>query len=196
VTTHQPGTDDDYEWQSDDLFDGAKQSTLKTSAPNEIKDDKSTDTVLDKDEEDPSFDTILSDDPIQIDPSPSSQSTNSTTRHVSEAPAIAPHNDSKYPQRLTMSTETTAASKPSTQGHTDRQILSKQTILSNSLAPSLKTPKEQPWNVVSSPGKRKANEVPFQPGQITLRKSTTRSQTPKKLFQPAIPHEEAPAPKK
>jgi hypothetical protein len=186
---HYPGTDDDNEWQGDDLFEGATHTNHKSLAIKEPKEDQSVDTVLDQATEDQSFETIRSDDlPNQHENSPGSQVTNHTPLPALEI--STPPNAARHPrQQLALSAEQQIAT---TQGHTASQLLSKQ----NTLAPALKPPKEQPWNVAPSPGKRKANVSPSQPDQTTIRKSTSRGYTPKKLFQPATPHEEAPAPEK
>jgi hypothetical protein len=60
---HPPGTDDNNEWQGDDLFEGATQTNHNTLAIKEPKEDQSVDTVLDQEVVDQSFETIHSDDP-------------------------------------------------------------------------------------------------------------------------------------
>jgi hypothetical protein len=184
-----PGTDDDNEWQGDDLFEGATHNTHQSLAIKATQEDQSVDTVLDQATEDQSFETIRSDDMLyQHEHSPDSPGLNHAL-----LPALAtstPPNAARNPRHpLAVNAE---QHTELTQGYTASQLLSKQ----NTLAPALKTPKELPWNVVPSPGKRKANVSPTQPNQLTIRKSTSRGYTPKKLFQPATPHEEAPAPKK
>jgi hypothetical protein len=68
------------------------------------------------------------------------------------------------------------------------------TIKSTSITSVLKPPKEQSRNVASSHGKHKAKEAPSKSDQPTICKSIIHGQTPKKLFQPALPYEEMPPP--
>ncbi len=216
------GTDDEYQWNGSDIYAetppkatkpskisprstspspgrgrggrggrGGRSAGIVSSKPSHTA---SVATVLDG--TDQSISTVESDTtqgtspaPKAIPDSPPRESNiqQATTNHASP---ISRHRQRRY-----------APSDVAIDHAINSETARKAQIVARTPASVLRPPKEMPWQVVptsSKNSKRKANESPSKLDALpSIRKSTLRGPTPKKLFtKPATPTEEAPARKK
>ena len=217
------GTDDEYQWNGSDIY---AETPPKATKPSKIspmstspspgrgrggrggRGGRSAGIVPSKPSHTASVATVLdgTDQSISTVESDTTQGTSPASKAIPDSPPREPNIQqattnhaspiSRHRQRRKY-----APSDVAIDHAINSETARKAQIFARIPASVLRPPKEMPWQVVppsSKNSKRKANESPSKLDALpSIRKSTLRGPTPKKLFtKPATPTEEAPARKK